>query len=315
MDDYEEGVTTELVAPLFRELKIGIRELLPQIMGKQKMMMNPLDEKQLDIPTLRTFLKEMMMRIGFDFQRGVVGNVEHPFVTEISPNDTRVNTKFDVTQQSFTVTGMIHELGHGLYAQNITPERAEMFLDEGLSLGIHESQSRLLENMIGRSHAFWTYFFPLLQKNFPQLQSATVNDLVNALNFVQPSLIRTESDEVTYNLHIILRFEAEQELLAGTLRVKDLPEVWWTKMQDLVGIAPKTDREGLLQDIHWAWASIGYFPTYTLGNLNAAQLFVKFRAQHIQNGKQKLRTVILRRIFPGFVSTCGSTVVSIRRKN
>jgi|SRR5579859_284735 len=293
LDDYEEGLTSAKLEPLFSQLKYGIGEILPEILQlqlKKAAVKNPLDTFQADPHALQKFIHEMLEQIGFDWSRGAMGSVEHPFEISISANDIRLNTHYETTHHSYTLTGMIHELGHGLYEQNIDPQYVKPGLGHGVTLGIHESQSRLLENMIGRSTSFWKYFFPKLQNHFPQLKSAQVEDVVTALNRVSQSLIRTEADEVTYNLHIILRFELEKELIHGRLAVKDLPEVWRAKMKELLGVEPKTNREGVLQDVHWSWGNFGYFPTYTLGNLNAAQLWHTFVETHpkwsesIENG-------------------------------
>jgi carboxypeptidase Taq len=286
LDDYEEGLTTADLTPLFAELRKGITDLLPQIMKKQAAVgeaKNPVDGVELNQPRLQQFIKEMLGQIGYDWNRGAMGSVEHPFEITISPNDVRLNTKYEKFDNSFTLTGMVHELGHGLYEQNVASQYTEKDLGNGVSLGIHESQSRLLENIIGRSTFFWQYFFPKLQQAFPevaQLQSATVDDVVRSLNVVKPSLIRTESDEVTYNLHIIVRFELEKAVMRNELAVQDLPEAWRAKMKELLGVAPSTDREGVMQDVHWSWGNFGYFPTYTLGNLNAAQLWSSFVKGH-----------------------------------
>ncbi len=280
LDDYEENLTIEMLQPMFLNLKKGLQTLLPKVLKKQTIVTNPLNSVRLDHQKLEQFLKEMVTKIGFDMSRGRFGDVEHPFEISISANDTRINTHFDEHDNSFTVMGMIHELGHGLYEQNSDPKYLALGLDGGVSLGIHESQSRFLENVIGRSNSFWQHFFPILVGHFPELQSIEVGQLVQALNTVQPSLIRTEADEITYNLHIILRYELEVELMTGKLGVNDLPEAWRAKMKDLLGIEPPTDKEGVLQDIHWAWGNLGYFPTYTLGNLNAAQLLNSFQKAH-----------------------------------
>jgi len=276
LDDYEENLTIELLQPVFATLKKGLQDLLPQVLEKQEVSVNPLNTISLDHHKLELFLKDMVSQIGFDLDRGRFGSVEHPFEISISANDNRINTHFDSYDNSFTIMGMIHELGHGLYEQNVNPEYVKVGLDGGVSLGIHESQSRFLENVIGRSSSFWTYFLPKLQSYFPELKNVQASQIVHALNTVTPSLIRTEADEITYNLHIILRFELEVQLMTGKLAVKDLPEAWRTLTKDLLGIEPATDREGVLQDIHWAWGNLGYFPTYTLGNLNAAQLLASF---------------------------------------
>jgi carboxypeptidase Taq len=281
LDEYEEGLTAAQLQPLFKELRAGLVTLLPKVLKKQKKVANPLDGHTFDKHKLEEFLRSMVGTIGFDLNRGAFGSVEHPFEINISHNDVRLNTNFSPEGSSFTIMGMVHELGHGLYEQNCSDEYSMAGLDHGVSLGIHESQSRFLENMVGRSAAFWQFFLPRLQGVFPELlKDVTVDSIHQALNVVEPSLIRTEADEVTYNLHIILRFEVEQELMKGTVDVKDIPEVWRAKMKEFFGIEPGSDKEGVLQDVHWAWGNIGYFPTYTLGNINAAQLLRSFSKAH-----------------------------------
>ncbi len=280
LDDYEEGLTIAQLQPMFAELKQALKELLPEVLARRKAVSNPLNGIHLDHIKLENFLRAMAKQIGFDELRGAFGHVEHPFEIGISPNDNRINTHFDDTENSFTIMGLIHELGHGLYEQNGDPQYIPLGLDGGVSLGIHESQSRFLENVIGRSLPFWTYFLPKLQMDFPEFKSITAQQIVTALNMVKPSLIRTEADEVTYNLHIILRFELEIEIMTGRLAVKDVGAAWKAKMAELLGVEPTSDADGVLQDVHWAWGSIGYFPTYTLGNMNAAQLFASFAKAH-----------------------------------
>jgi carboxypeptidase Taq len=280
LDTYEEGLTTKQLAPLFSELRAGLVKLLPQILDKQskakQQHVDILNQYPLPRYKLEPFLRELCSQIGFQFSRGQMAHVEHPFEINISANDVRINTHFDDYHSSFTITGVIHELGHGLYEQNIGTEYLHTEMAGGASLGIHESQSRLLENIIGRSPEFWQFCWPKLQALFPELSKHTASEVVAGLSFVQPSLIRTEADEVTYNLHIILRMELEMAMMRGELAVSDLPEAWNTKMQQLLGIKPTDHRTGVLQDVHWSWGNIGYFPTYTLGNMNAAQLWQSF---------------------------------------
>jgi len=282
LNDYEEGLKTSHLQRVFTDLKNGLKEMLPDILARQHHWAHPLNNRALDPSKMRGFLEDMASTIGFDMDRGAIDDVEHPFEISLSENDIRVNTRFDKDENSFTIMGLVHEIGHGLYEQNINPKYIESGLNSGVSLGIHESQSRFLENIIGKSKGFWQHFLPKLQAIFPEMSDVALEEVLGALNEVRPSLIRTEADEVTYNLHIILRFELEQDLIHGRLDVRNLPEAWRAKMQELVGIVPTTHREGELQDVHWAWANIGYFPTYALGNLNAAQLFARFSEEHPQ---------------------------------
>jgi carboxypeptidase Taq len=278
LDGYEEGMTTENLKVIFSDLKNNLKEILPQI--KTQPSNEVFQNKDFKKHITKELIEELTAKVGFDYSRGVLGEVHHPFETKISTNDTRINTRYSELELQTSITGAIHELGHGLYEQNIDPKYAHTSLDQGVSLGIHESQSRMLENMVGRGKAFCTYAKEVLQKYYPIYKDVSVDSLVNDLNIVKPSFIRIEADEVTYNMHIILRFETELDLLNGKLEVKDLPEYWNAKMKDLLGIVPTKVSEGCLQDVHWSMALIGYFPTYTLGNLNAGQLWNSFTTKN-----------------------------------
>ena len=225
-----------------------------------------------------TFGKLVLNRMGYDFNRGRVDLSAHPFTTSFHPTDVRVTTRVFEKELPSCLFSCIHEGGHGLYDQGLLQEQYGTPLGESLSHGIHESQSRLWENNVGRSKAFWTYFFPLLQEHFPsQLGAVPLDAFYAALNTVKPSLIRVEADEVTYNLHILVRFEIELALIEKRVEVKDLPGLWREKMQEYLGIVPERDSEGVLQDVHWSLGALGYFPTYTLGNLYASMFFQQAR--------------------------------------
>ena len=218
----------------------------------------------------------MASAIGFDFERGRLDTTAHPFCTGIGPGDTRITTRFDARDFSGAFFGILHEVGHGLYEQGLDPGHHGTPLGEAVSLGVHESQSRLWENGVGRSKAFWEHWLPQARRFFREPLHATGLDAFHAaINRVEPSLIRVEADEVTYNLHILIRFELEQALIGGGLAVDDLPGAWDEKYRSYLGISPPDDARGCLQDIHWAAGLVGYFPTYTLGNLYAAQLYAK----------------------------------------
>ena len=214
--------------------------------------------------------------IGFNFEHGRLGVAAHPFCTGIGPGDTRITTRYDERQFSKAFFSILHEAGHGLYEQGLPSEHFGTPIGEAVSLGVHESQSRLWENAVGRSRPFWMYWFPVARRLFHEaLHDVTLDHFLAAINHVEPSLIRVQADEVTYNFHIIIRFELEQALLATDLSTADLPAAWNQKYREVLGIIPRTDAEGCLQDIHWSAGLFGYFPTYTLGNLYAAQLFAK----------------------------------------
>ncbi len=217
--------------------------------------------------------------VGFDFQTGRLDVAAHPFCSGIGPGDTRITTRYDEHNFSESFFGILHEVGHGLYEQGLPVEHFGTPVGSAVSLGMHESQSRLWENAVGRSRAFWTYWLPLARKIFHQpLHDVSLDQFLTAINQVAPGLIRTNADEVTYNLHIIIRFELEKALLGGELSPADLPDAWNQQYRELLGVSPSNAAEGCLQDIHWSAGLFGYFPTYTLGNLYAAQLFARIRS-------------------------------------
>ena len=229
-------------------------------------------EKPYDIGKQDEFGKKIQNWMGYDTNRGRLDLSAHPFTTTLGPDDVRVTTRYD---ENLVLSGLfsnIHEAGHGLYEQGMGQNLRNTLLADGASLGIHESQSRFWENMVGRSRAFWDRWYPEFQGLFPEnLSSVDTRGFYRAVNTVQPSLIRVEADEVTYSFHIIIRFRLEQALISGDLKIADLPGAWNDAYRDLLGISPETDSEGCLQDVHWSVGLFGYFPTYALGNLYAAQ--------------------------------------------
>jgi carboxypeptidase Taq len=204
----------------------------------------------------------------------------HPFSLALHPHDSRITTRILPGNLMSNLFSVLHESGHALYEMDLPAEQFGTPLGEPVSLGIHESQSRWWETLIGHSRPFWTCYYPLVQDAFPSLKKIPLEKFYHAINKVAPSFIRVEADEVTYCLHIIVRFEIELALVSGDLAVSDLPYAWNEKMKDLLGITPKNDREGCLQDIHWSLGDFGYFPTYALGNLFAAHFFTAFKKQH-----------------------------------
>jgi carboxypeptidase Taq len=273
LDDFEPDLKTAEVQQIFNSLKPEQVALIQAIAScpqvDDSFLHQPFDEK-----SQWEFGVEVITRFGYDWQRGRQDRSVHPFSTSFGLGDVRITTRLDPNWLAPALFGTMHECGHALYDQGISPTLRRTPLASGASMAIHESQSRLWENLVGRSRAFWTFFYPHLQKIFPQqLGNVDLNTFYRAINKVQPSLIRTEADEATYNLHVMLRLELEIALMEGNLEVQDLPEVWNSKMQEYLGIAPKTNREGVLQDIHWSFGGLGYFPTYALGNLISAQLW------------------------------------------
>lgn len=278
LDDYEPGMKTAQIEAIFANVKQEIVPLVHAISSRLNMVDNsflhqPFDEqKQWDIGI------EVARLIGYDFGRGRQDRAPHPFSTSFSVNDVRITTRFMDNYFPAGFYATIHETGHAVYNQGLRYELERTPLADGASLGVHESQSRMWENVVGRSLPFWKFFIPRLQAAFSgQFRNVNAEQMYRAVNRVQPSFIRVEADEVTYNLHIMLRFELENALLEGRLTVSDLPEAWNAGMQKYLGITPPDDAHGVLQDVHWSHGSFGYFPTYSLGNFFAAQLFDQIR--------------------------------------
>ena len=213
--------------------------------------------------------------MGYDLERGRLDKTHHPFCTKFAAGDVRITTRVRENHIGDALFSTLHEAGHAMYEQGVNAAYEETPLGSGVSLGVHESQSRLWENVVARSRPFWEHYYPALQRTFAhQLGSVPLETFYRAINKVEPSLIRTDADEVTYNLHIMLRFDLELELLEGRLRVKDLPEAWRAGMQAYLGVTPPNDRDGCLQDVHWYFGSIGGgFKSYTIGNVLSAQFF------------------------------------------
>ncbi len=275
LDDFEPGLKTADVQRIFDALRPQQVALVQAIAQRpqpdDRFLHQPFDvQKQWD------FGVEVITAFGFDWTRGRQDKSAHPFTTAFSVDDVRITTRLEPDFLSTGLFGTMHECGHALYELGVAPELERTPLGHGASLAIHESQSRLWENLVGRSRAFWEHFYPRLQDTFPtQLGNVDLETFYRGINRVNPSLIRTEADEATYNLHIMLRLELEIGLLEGTIAVKDLPEVWRAKMKEYLGVTPSNDAEGVLQDIHWSMGSIGYFSTYALGNLISAQWWQK----------------------------------------
>ncbi len=281
LDFYEPGMKTAEVRTLFEELKRGLLPLLEAIRAHADAVDDTfLGDRSYPVDRQWELTEVILRKIGYDFNRGRQDKAPHPFTTEFSPGDVRVTTRLYPNKPQSAIFSSIHEGGHALYEQGIPLKFTRTHLGHGATLGLHESQSRLWENMIGRSRTFWKYFFPILQAFFPaQLMDVDLDRFHRAINRVQPDLIRVEADEVTYNFHIFIRFELEQAMINDELPLADLPTAWNEKYQAYLGVTPPTDADGCLQDIHWAHGTIGYFPTYTLGNLISAQLFRHARAE------------------------------------
>ncbi|MCA9270205.1 MAG: carboxypeptidase M32, partial [Planctomycetales bacterium] len=267
LDDYEPGETTANVARTLEELRQALVPLVAAIVDSGRRPNRALLTQHFAAGPQEALGKTAAQWIGFDFQRGRLDETHHPFCGGAGPHDVRITTRYHEDFFSSSFYSILHEAGHGIYEQGLRPEWFGLPPGGAVSLGIHESQSRMWENLVGRSSAFWQFFLPAAQEHFPAaLGGASLDDVYFAVNDVQPSLIRVEADEATYNLHIIIRFELEQALIAGDLPVADLPGAWREKYEASLGVASPTDADGALQDVHWSAALFGYFPTYSLGN-------------------------------------------------
>ncbi len=272
LDEFEPWTSTKEVSDIFQSIQPWLTNFI-EIIKESRQVDDSFLLKDFDISKQEIFGRKVLQDMGYSYDRGRLDVSVHPFTTTMGRDDVRLTTRY---QKDFFKTGLfgiIHECGHGLYELGFGDNVKGNLLASGTSLGIHESQSRTWENVIGRSFSFWKYYYPELQKYFPEnLENISLNNFYRGINKVEPSLIRVEADEVTYNLHIILRFQLEQELISGSLSVADLPDAWNSKTKDFFGIVPDNDANGVLQDIHWPMGAFGYFPTYALGNLYSAQI-------------------------------------------
>jgi len=276
IDQYERGVETPIIDKVFNQLKVALPPLIQKIAAKPQPNKSFLDIK-FDVETQVKLSHAIAKEIGFDTESGRLDVSVHPFSTDISsPHDVRMTTRYRDNDIIEGITGTIHETGHSLYEQGRNLKYADLPVSQALSMGIHESQSLLWERMVGLSLPFWEKYWPSVQEHFPQLdKNATAEQFWRAINTVKPDFIRVEADELTYPLHIVIRYEIERGLMSGTIAVDDLPTIWNNKMKEYLGIVPENDAKGVLQDTHWSSGSFGYFPTYTLGAIYACQFFKK----------------------------------------
>jgi carboxypeptidase Taq len=297
LDLYEPGLTAAEITVLFTPLRDRLSTLLKKIaarqeVGRQEVGRQTVGQQELgwpqadvsfldrifDIDQQARYNRQLMEKLGFDLSRGRLDITAHPFTTTLGFDDVRITTRYHPDNLLSGIFSTIHESGHAFYELNIDPSLRGTCLADGVSMGIHESQSRLWENVIGRSRAFWEGQLPALMAAFPDQLSAVGSDaFYRGVNRVRPSLIRVEADEVSYSLHIILRFELEKRLFSGDLAVEDLPAAWRESMREFLGVEPETDADGVLQDVHWSQGSFGYFPSYALGNLYGLQFWKKLR--------------------------------------
>lgn len=311
LDEYEPNATVASLQPVFDQLRSELVPLLQAIMDAPQPDVSFLSQS-FEADAQWNFSMQLLKELNFDFENGRQDKSTHPFTGDVGPRDVRLTTRIEEDNPFNCFFSTIHECGHGLYEQGFNPAHFGTPLAAAPSMGIHESQSRLWENQVGRSREFWVGYLPVLKEYFPKaLKDVGLDTFHRAVNHVQPSLIRTDSDEVTYNLHVLLRFELEQSLLSSDLKVKDLPGAWGERMKADLGVEVPSDAKGCMQDIHWAFGAIGYFPTYTLGNLYSAQLMQTYEAEHpevwkdIQNKRFKpllqwLRTKIHNRGYEAY---------------
>ncbi len=272
IDFHDPGVDAATIDRLFTELKGELVPIVQQIIDSPTKARTDIF-KGFPVAEQKAFLEEVTASLGFNYKRGRIDISLHPFCSG-NGADTRMTTRFDEDNPLDSLFSSIHETGHGMYEQGLPLVSLHNALGKAAGMGVHESQSRLWENQVSRSRAFWKHYEPKFRAAFPsQLEGISSDDLYLAINSVSKNPIRVDSDEVTYNLHIIIRFEIEKKLFSGELSVKDLPEYWNAQYQELLGITPKNDAEGVLQDVHWSGGSFGYFPSYCLGNMLAAQLW------------------------------------------
>jgi carboxypeptidase Taq len=270
---FEPGATETSLAPLFRELRDALTPLVRSVAESGAAVDESPASGDFPEDLQERFSRQLATAVGFDFDVGRIDRSTHPFCIGINPTDVRMTWRCQATDFRSAVFGVLHESGHGLYEQGLPAEWIRTPICDTTSLGIHESQSRLWENHVGRSRGFWRWAFPRYRDTFPDAPETDPESLWPLLHTVRPSLIRVEADEATYNLHVIVRFEIERKIFAGELEVEDLPAAWDDLYEELLGIRPENAAEGVLQDVHWSQGMFGYFPTYTLGNVIAAQLY------------------------------------------
>ena len=286
LDNFEPGMKTADVKVIFDSLRPKQVELIKNIKSSKQVKDDFLHKKYSE-QKVWAFGETIIKQFGYDFERGRQDKAPHPFQTTFGLNDVRITNRFEPENPFATLFSAMHESGHAMYEQGSNPAYERTPLAGGTSLAVHEAQSRMWENLVGRSFPFWEYFFPQLKKAFPsQLDGVTTKAFYKAINKVEPTMIRVNADEATYNLHIMLRLEMEIGMVEGKYALKDLPEIWNEKMRDYLVITPPNDAQGVLQDVHWSYGALGYFSTYALGNLVSAQLWEKINADLPDLGEQ-----------------------------
>lgn len=271
LDGFEPGMTTATVEKLFGGLKERLVKLVDKIKAAEQVDDSIL-QQSFNTDEQWKFGMKIAEAIGLDMKRARQDVSAHPFTIGFHPDDVRITTRLNDKMLLSGLFSTIHESGHAIYEQGLNKEHFGNPLGEAASFGIHESQSRLWENQVGRSKEFWTYALPVLKTHYPQLKDVKLDDWYRIVNTVRPSMIRVEADEVYYSLHIMLRFDVENQIINGNVDVKDIPALWNAKMKEYFGLTPKNDAEGVMQDVHWSFGGFGYFPSYAMGNLYGAQI-------------------------------------------
>ncbi|NHJ02710.1 MAG: carboxypeptidase M32 [Candidatus Heimdallarchaeota archaeon] len=300
LDEYEPGMTSEMVDVLFKELKEGLIPLIKKCMNSPNQPDKSILSRKIPIIIQEKLAIEAAKEVFYDLERGRIDTTEHPFTTGFY-DDVRITTHFYETDFTNSLYSVMHEGGHGIYNQNMPKEYIYQPVGTYCSLGFHESQSRWMENLIGRSHEFWEHFFPKFKEITGDIFSdVSLESMLHAVNVVEPSKIRVTSDEVTYCLHVIIRFEVEQELLSGKITTEELPQIWNQKYKEYLGVDIEHDAEGVMQDTHWAGGGFGYFPTYALGNMYSAQMQATMKKE-LSDYKELIRTGNSKPIFDWLV--------------
>lgn len=272
LDDFEPGMTVEMLDGFFEQLKETIIPLIKRIRKEGKVIKDEFLYQTFDCTKQEKLSIEILKELGFDFEGGMLKESEHPFTLDIGSDDVRLTTHYYEDDLMSALLSTIHEGGHGIYEQGVSRDYAFTVLEGGVSMAVHESQSRFFENLIGRSRNYVSYILPKIKSYFPQLEGVSEEAFYRAINIAKPSLIRTEADELTYCLHIIIRYEIEKDLIEGAIEVEDLPKIWNEKYESYMGITPPTDGVGVLQDTHWSSGLFGYFPSYAVGTAYSSQI-------------------------------------------
>ncbi|MCH5273330.1 MAG: carboxypeptidase M32 [Lachnospiraceae bacterium] len=280
LNDYEEGFTVEVLDDFFGRLQKALLPLLHKVTAKNDTIDKTYNSRLYRVDTQRDFCRFLAGYVGFDFNRGVLAESEHPFTTNLHNHDVRLTNHFREENLESAIFSVIHETGHALYEMGVDDALTGTPAGTGVSMGMHEAQSRFYENMIGRSEAFWEPLFPKLKEAFPsELADVSKERFIAGINKAEPGPVRTEADELTYPLHIMIRYELEKQIFSGECEVKELPELWNQKYEEYLGVAPKDYAEGILQDIHWSMGNFGYFPSYAIGSAIAAQIYSYMEGQ------------------------------------